>query len=261
MLILVAWRRGTSAPRELTYIALTICFLFWVSLSRGAVRYDFFIGLPLAFFAAEFIQVFADDISKIPYLQRWQSAFRIRTGATVIILSLLLFYPPVGGHATRALFNAEHLRQEIPKDNRLAETFHWMEAEMSDTAVVAANWSYGSMLNVLGGVKTITDQDHYIPHWISLYTQYVYQAATPREILEFLKTYGVTHLMLTQSELSHSLIRQHLSEDVFIPIYPTDNISEAPVKVWEIHYPHDIQPNPKYIKTGIPEIDAHLPRK
>lgn len=261
ILILVAWRRGTSAPREPTYIALTICLLLWTALSRGAVRYDFFIGLPLAFFTAELIQVFAEDISKIPYLQRWQPPFRIRIGAILIILSLLMFYPPAGGHATHTLLNAEHLRQKIPKDNKVTEMFHWMKAEMSATAVVAANWSYGSMLNVLGGVNTIIDQDHYIPHWISLYTQHVYNATTPREILEFLKTYGVTHLMLTESELNHASIRQHFSDNAFIPIYPTDNISEAPVKIWEIHYPDDIQSNPEYLKTGIPEIDSHFSRE
>ncbi len=30
------------------------------------------------------------------------------------------------------------------------------------------------------------------------------------------------------------------------------------VEIWEIRYPSDIQSNPKYLETGIPEIDAHF---
>ena len=39
----------------------------------------------------------------------------------------------------------------------------------------------------------------------------------------------------------------------------TENFENARVKVWEIHYPPDIQADPKYLRTGIPEIDAQLP--
>lgn len=30
------------------------------------------------------------------------------------------------------------------------------------------------------------------------------------------------------------------------------------VKVWEIHYPPNMKPNPKYLKTGVPKIETQL---
>ena len=37
--------------------------------------------------------------------------------------------------------------------------------------------------------------------------------------------------------------------DIFVPVYPTDNFTEAGAKVWQIRYPPDIQLNPKYLAT------------
>ena len=123
-----------------------------------------------------------------------------------------------------------------------------MKAELSPTAVIAAGWSSGSQLNVLGGVKTVIDQDHYIQHWIHLFNTYISDATDARDALEFLKTHEATHLMLTQSQPPEVFLQGELSE-AFVPIYPTDNFTEAGVKVWEIHYPSDIQSNPKYLAT------------
>ena len=113
------------------------------------------------------------------------------------------------------------------------------------------------MLNVLGGVKTIIDQDHYIQHWIHLYDEYVKKGSNPRDALEFLKTHLATHLMITQKHPPPSVKNAPLKK-VFLPVYPTENFEQSMVKVWEIHYPPDIQPNPKYLETKIPEIDAQL---
>ena len=123
-----------------------------------------------------------------------------------------------------------------------------MKTELPNTAVVAARWGFGSQLNVLGGVKTVIDQDHYIQHWIHLYNTHVRDATGAREALEFLKTHGATHLMLTQRQPPEVFLQGELSE-AFVPVYPMDNFTEAGVKVWEIYYPPDIQSNPKYLAT------------
>ena len=104
------------------------------------------------------------------------------------------------------------------------------------------------MLNVLGGVKTVIDQDHYIQHWILLFNKHVRDATDARVALEFLKTHGVTHLMLTQRRPPEVFLQGELS-DAFVPVYPTDNFTEAGVKVWQIRYPPNIQLNPKYLAT------------
>jgi len=246
-LLLIAWTRKTKNPNELVYVAFTVWFLVWVALSRDTSRYDFFIGVPLAFFTTELIQMLAHDISQSVKRHNWQSPLKI--GFTVLMLSLILFWNPVGGHATRILFTTKHLRKAMPGNNNIAKAFNWMRTELPSTAVVAANWSYGSMLNVLAGVKTIVDQDHYIPHWIHLYNQYIYNNTSEHEALEFLKSHNATHLMFIHGMGSFKAFLYGTLSDAFIPIYPTENFAEAGIKVWEIHYPPDIKPNPKYLAT------------
>ena len=63
--------------------------------------------------------------------------------------------------------------------------------------------------------------------------------------------------MLTKKDPSRSFLHGDLS-DAFLPIYPKKDFDDAPVKVWELHYPSDIKTDVKYLKTGFPEIDDHL---
>ena len=256
----------------------------------------------------------------------------------------------------------------------LEQTLTWMKTTLPENAIVAANWSYGNLLNTFGGVKTITDPDHFLTHWIHLYYRHVFCAQSEREALDFLKTHGATHLMLTTRGVTsrassyaaigsknndrqfepirllllsnqrlsrikqtpflyieapditspppfltaylkngtrvklpylidfgthravyktadtdphsggvilsysendrfknadylaavgwNSLARRlyHRGElsNIFVPVYPTDGNDTAEFKIWEIHYPPDIQTDPKYLKTGFPEIDKEL---
>ena len=245
--LIVAWQRNVNPKDEHCYVAITAWFIFWAALTRGAVRYDFFIGIPLAVFATMLIQFISDSLSTKLGILKMSKQF-LKTGITVISLILLLFWTPIGAHAKRAILVSTQMRTAKPGKGPMAQAFGWMKTELPGTAVVAAHWPYGSQLNVLAGVKTIIDQDHYIQHWIYLYERYVYHAANEREVLEYLKTHGATHLMLTPSEPIYTLLRRRLSK-AFLPVYPKDNFLNADVKVWEIHYPPDIQPHPKYLAT------------
>lgn len=122
-------------------------------------------------------------------------------------------------------------------------------AELPPSSVVAAKWDYGTQLNVFGRVKTITDPDIYIPNWINLYAKYIERAKSERACLEFLKTHSATHLMLTRRDFSIPSFLNRKSAESFLPVYPTENFSEAPVKIWEIRYPLDIKSDPKYLAT------------
>ena len=366
-LLTLAWRKQYVPEKEPTYIAFMLWFLFWVALTRDARRYDFFIGVSVAFFTADLLRFVADFYgneikSRVPQVL-------LKTAIIGITLTLILFWTPVGGHANRTLIAATKMRQPIPGRGDLAKTLDWIKAELPPTSVVAGTWNYGSVINVLGGVKTIIDQDHYIQHWIHLYNRYVHCGNTLREALEFLKTHEATHLMLegqdtifNADDYSHfgsdengdrrftitplqkeeskdmenylvpaphaniplesikvdmvdgsgltvkaqlktgefislpavALINkgrvtaeakneygglllvfnesQDLAAayyipfmgwdslavrlyfrgdipDIFVPLYPTDRNAAANVKIWEIHYPPDIQPNPKYLAT------------
>ena len=245
--LITAGQQKTQNPHHVTNIAFTAWFLFWIALARDAKRYDFFIGVPLAFFTTEFTQFFLTYLIERNVKQNVLKVF-LKTALTIMFLTAMLFWELLGGYANRSIYAATRMRSATPGHNPVAKAFWWMKAELPHTAVVAAHWRYGSQLNVLAGVKTIIDQDHYLQHWIRLYNRHVLHAQSEREALEFLKTHTATHLMLTGSDPRDAFLRGQLSE-AFVPVYLTDNLDEAAVKVWEIRYPPDIKPNPKYLAT------------
>ena len=375
-LIALAGRRHVASENEPVYIAFIIWLIFWVALSRDARRYDFFIGTALAFFTADIIGFLSDFYGN--KIKEKLLQYLLKTAILGITLTLILFWSPAGGHAKLTLSAATQMRRAIPGRSKLAKPLSWMKDNLPPTAVVAGTWNYGSLLNVLGGVKTVIDQDHYIQHWIHLYNRHVHCATTTREALEFLKTHEVTHLMLDAQDaifnaayysnlgsdengdlrftitplqeqtpkdmkyraapgnranilvefidfdfVSETLLTVRATlktgdtvnlpavalinkgyvtaknknehggvlivfneeqqpaasyyiptigweslairlyfrgdiPDLFVPVYPIDRDASADVKIWEIHYPPDIQTNPKYLRTGIPEIDAQL---
>ena len=195
--------RSVETPKHvLVTLAMLAWFLFWVSLSRGAKRSDLFIGLPLAYGTAWLLYLspthliqWLKDIN-IVYPQ--VSETRAKAIFAVIVLIPILFWTPVGGHATRSIYAAARMKSPTPGEGSEAKAIHWMKETLPETAVVAANWGSGNRIHVLGGVKTITDPDHYLPHWVHLYYRHVFCAQSEQEALEFLKTHGATHLMLSE---------------------------------------------------------------
>lgn len=244
---ILAYLRREITTNEIMTIAMLAWFLLWCGLARGGKRYDFFIGVPITYFTATFIKFIADTFCD-SIKQKEQLSLR-RTVIASVMLAAFMFFPPFGGFAQRSLYAATDMRQAVPGVGRVKEAFHWMKAHLPNTAVVAANWGYGSQLNVFAGVKTITDPDHYIPHWIHLYNQHVCRTSIEHEALEFLKTHGATHLMLTTIDLVTVPFATGESSESFLPLYPAENFSNARVKIWEIEYPPDIKPNPKYLAT------------
>lgn len=375
-ILTLAWRKNFTPENEIVYVAFYTWFFFWAALTRDAQRYDFFIGPALALFTTDLILFLADFYSA--QIKKTMAQILLKTAITTSLLAFILFWSPVGGHAQRTLDAATKMRRAIPGNSELTETLYWIKDNLPTTTVVAGNWDYGSLINVIGGVKTIVDQDHYIQHWIYLYNRHVHCANTVQEALEFLKTHEVTHLILdaqdtllnsdyysslgsnadgdirftitplhkqppknmryraapdpdtniplksidfdlvsentlsvkaelktgdtislpavaitnkgrvnVEVENEHGGIlivfdaTQHPTAayyiptigwdslairlyfrgdipDVFVPVYPADTDLTADFKIWEIHYPPDIKPNPKYLETGIPEIDIDL---
>lgn len=262
-LLWIGWRGQIHAKNDNTVIAYIAWFIFWVALARDAKRYDFFIGVSLAFGTAVWIQTITATLSE--KLHRWYATdesrrgftpLQFKTGAAVIFLILLMGLPTKYAHTYRARYTAENMRTPIPSE-KIARAMFWMKNEIPRTAVVAAHWAYGSQLNVIAGVKTITDQDTYLQYWILLYNKHVHKAKNEREALTFLKTHSATHIMLTKKDPKNTLLRGQLS-DAFRPVYPKGKFADAEVKMWEIHYPPDIKTDRKYLETGFPEIDGHL---
>ena len=252
--LMSAWLQKSNEPHLMTIVAFTAWFVFWVALSRDAKRYDFFIGVPLVFFTAELIHLFSNTLTRKVKQSKQQRL--LKTCIASLLLAGILFFPPLGAHATRAIYAATRMRKATPTTD-VTNVLHWMKTTLPNTTIVAAHWGYGSQLNVLGGVKTIIDQDTYLQNWILLYNQHVHNATSEHEALEYLKTHGATHILLTKKDPQISFLRGQLS-DAFVPVYPREQFTEANVNVWEIHYPLDIKTDPKYLETGFSEIDAVL---
>ncbi len=381
--------RSVGTPKNvLVPLAMIAWFIIWVSLSRGAKRSDLFIGIPLAYGTAwllylsptHLIQWLKDTKIVYPHLQEK----RATTLFAILVLIPILFWTPVGGHATRSIYYAARLKKPTPGEGSETKALQWMKDTLPENSVIAASWGAGNRINVLGGVKTIIDPDHYLPHWIHLYYRHVFCAQSEQEALEFLKTHGATHLMLRehgilskagsysfigsdaesdrsfethklQYEVSpigsphrwvsphkiaaetfsmlyifntephhlgvtavlgnHSMLSKEIDipyhkdiqtvldfgtfgailyfdqntsdhlvrlqkaysvpapgwnsfsvkiffrgehSDAFVRVYPVTGDAPPKIKIWEIHYPPDIQTNPKYLKTGFPEIDKDL---
>ena len=79
--------------------------------------------------------------------------------------------------------------------------FRWMKTNISEDAVIAASWEYGSFLNLHANRATVVDEEQ-VPYWIYLLNRHVMLGQTEREALEFLKARQATHLLLTQRDMS-----------------------------------------------------------
>ena len=198
----VACLQKERVENEWVTLATLAWFLLWVGLARGGKRHDFFIGLPLAYGTAwllwfspvHLIQRLKDAEILYPSVrEKWTTAI-----LAIIVLVPVLFWTPIGGHANRSIHAAARMRRPVPRQNSSTETFKWMNETLPKESVIAANWGYGTQLNVLGSVNTVIDSDHFIPNWIYLYYRHVFCAQGQREALAFLKTHKATHLMLTE---------------------------------------------------------------
>lgn len=203
--------RSENELVTLATLATLAWFLLWVGLARGGKRHDFFIGLPIAYGTAWLLY-----FSPVHLIQRLKDAEILYSSVrekrataifAVIVLVPVLFWTPIGGHATKSVYAAARMRPPVPGQNSRSEAFKWMHDTLPRESVIAANWDYGTQLNVLGGVRTVVDSDHFLPHWIHLYYRHVFSAQDTREALGFLKTHKATHLMLTERGVTSSARR------------------------------------------------------
>ncbi len=162
-------RKHGIHQNELPLIITLVWFLIWVSFTRNGLRYGFFMGPPIALGTAVLLKHIATfrDANQTPIQLFGQGLHpkMVTLGFITIMLILLLFWPPAGGYLTGTQKNSVS-RNAIPGQGTLKQAFNWIKSKLPyNSTVVAAHWGYGSQLNVHGNVKTITDQDHFIPHW------------------------------------------------------------------------------------------------
>ena len=230
-LMLIAWRLNFHPKNELAFVAAITWFLIWTSLSRDAVRYVCFTSPVIAFFTVELIQFCSVKLCNVTLSKKLSGQIPqpvLKTSIAIAMLALLVWLPSPFGYA-QDIRQATRMHRSKPRHSTVAETFQWMKAELPNTAVVATDWIHGSQLNVLGGGRTIIDQDHFIQHWIHLDYRYLFCGESEKEALQFLMTHGATHLMLTEVDivgyaLSYSVIGSQSERD-------------QPFEIIELRYP------------------------
>ena len=233
----IASRRKHIVKNELVLLITLVWFILWVSLSRSGKRYDFFIGVPLALGTAFLLRYITSSFNvnkSIIKIRGWTLHPKfITAGLTIAMLTLILFWGPVGGYAIRTMHVATKQRT-YPENDNIMQAFKWIETQLPhDKTVIAANWDYGTQLNVHSNVKTITDPDQYLFHWIHLYYRHVYCAQSETEALYFLKTHNATHIMLTSTDIisgagKSSFVGSDLSFDRHFNLHPLLYLPTAP---------------------------------
>ena len=186
-------RVGASGSVAAAKVTIVAWYCISLALTRGAVRYDFFLSVPEAILAGQFVVAGWSYVAA--WRPRWSHARRVAlasAGSVGMLLTVLH-----GSHAYRL---ARHMRP-LSATPEWTGAFAWMRANLPNDAVVAASWDYGSHLNVRGGVATVIDEDHFVPYWIHLALRHTLFAHSDMEAVEFLHTRGSTHLMLTGDDL------------------------------------------------------------
>ena len=280
----VAALRPEPVKHEYIYVAFAFWLLLWLGLARDALRYDFFIGVPLTCFAAIGIQFATTRFSQYIVRIREERSTEenaaqanskeagtngkkrnvvpalTQVGVTLACLALILFWEPPSNKPLPGLAQRGYATQITPehvfpgKNTPMANACQWISEYLSTDKVVAAPWSYGHMLNVLGGVKTVIGPDHFILHWIDLYEEHVSAATSEQEALEFLKTHHVTHLLLSEEDVFYiASQRTHVNEQPDHPLYMVPLVSRA--SIGSAHY--RMVPAHKNTLINFVEIDFH----
>lgn len=264
------WQQTAAPPRADRGVALDVALLIWgvlwLGLARDAKRFDFFIGLPLAYFTARLLEAIATQGVKVLSNPKWTTdALRARlkgqplrgmfTGVLVCGVCLWSPFPGEGGHLWRSAAAGRHMRGPDPGEGPLIDAYTWIRASLPAESVVAAEWSYGTQLNVFGGVRTVVDPDHYLPYWIALYHRHVIHAKNEPEVLAFLLTHDATHLLTpAEKHPSETLFGKGGLSSAFRPLYPAVGFATSPVKLYELAYPEALDKRPEYLyrAPGVP---------
>ena len=209
------------------------------------------LGTAIVFFTTLVIHTLAKTLGEktirfqfIPtFLKTTRRQAIFTTSIAVASLSLLLFWSPVGAHINRSFSIAQTLRKPLPGDKPIAKTIEWIAQNLEKQHVVAANWAWGYPLHMLGRVKTITDSDHYRPHWIHNFFRHCYAAQSEKEALEYLHTHEATHLMFNNADIIYtnvfSSVGSNTQRDRYFASQPLAFIKTATGRPQQLSNPED----------------------
>ncbi len=199
-----------TVPTELCVISLIVASELYIGYclsTAGSFIGWIFLGLTVPCTLFGILLLYKLARLKISHFQRFGCL------ATVCILILFtssdVFF--VGGVFNPAPFplhkgfvrsSTETVRDTVvPASLKFNTQLNNIAKHTDENAVIAAWWDYGSKIHWFANRATVIDSDHYIPYWIFMFARHVFSDPSSTEVLTFLKTHNVTHLLITTNEL------------------------------------------------------------
>lgn len=199
-----------NIPTELCVISLIVVSELYVGYSlsdtESFIRWVF-LGMTIPCLIIGVLLLYKMARLKISHFQR----FGCLAAVVILILFTCTDVFSVGGvfnptpyplHKGFVRASTEAVRKTaVPRFPTLQKRLADIMDHTDEEAVIAAWWDNGSKVHWFAKRTTIVDEDHYIPYWIFLTARHVFSGISSTEVLTFLKTHNVTHLLITTNEL------------------------------------------------------------
>ena len=173
-------------PWEL--LLIFIWFLFTAIIARGAVRTIFSFAPAVAIVAAYFTVNLARDLYKRGQLEKF---------LTFILIIFMLFC--LWGNATQATYVNRGSGSGLP--GQWEASFDWIRENTEENAVFAHWWDYGYWTQTVGERATVVDGGNAM-QWDHGMGRYGLTHNNLQETFEYFKTHEVTHLLISEEEIS-----------------------------------------------------------
>lgn len=196
-----------------------IWFILLLLPARGAIQYNFFfVPIAISFGCYAIIRLL-----RIMRDKKMRKLFRLMSYILITTLIILVL-----GHYSGISYIIVKTTQPVISEG-WKKALSWLKENSPENSVVASWWDYGSWINTLSGKSTIIDEDHYIPYWIYLMARHVMLGQTENEALEFLKSHGATHLIISAEDIllyptiSYLGSDENFDRSSYIPLFVSEN--------------------------------------
>ena len=185
---------------------------------------------------------------------RKQTQYSVKKACALIIVCLFAWLSIIGIYRlgpTQTVFMATIAAHPF-RDGGMRDALNALKTDTASNAVIAANWSLGSIMNELGRRTTIVDEEQNLPK-IRTMCKAVFCTEDEDEALQFLKEHKATHIVLNPMDILqlnlHFFAVTGLDENLerFCPVTPLKLSDKSDRKLeYIVNYPISIKINTKY---------------
>ncbi len=179
---------------DFSYILL-LAFGFWAIVSmRGAIRL-FFIVSPMIIIIASSLPVKLAELIK-----KSKDEFLKTITIIVLIVTIIGLCFAFLQYSSSTITEAKQTAPGI-YEQQWQKAMEWVRDNTSPDSVFVHWWDYGYWVQTLGERSTVADGGHFIGYWPHLIGRYVLTTPNPETALSFMKTHGVSYLLIDSTDL------------------------------------------------------------